>query len=455
MKSAAQLLRRDTNLNQEQQDSLHAIEKSGNHLLGLINDILDISKIEAGAMELRPENFYISELIQGLSAMFKMRCEQKQLDWCVESTALKQVVYADQSKLRQILINLLGNAVKFTETGKVLLQVTQEAELYCFKVIDTGPGIPAEAQATIFKPFHQDTAGYDKGGTGLGLAISQQQVDLMGGALTLESELGKGACFTVLLPLALGEGEVVVQEKGAEIAHLAPGYHVSALVVDDVKENRHILSRILRDIGLEIREAVNGQDCLDQIGEQKPDIIFMDIRMPVMDGTEALYHIRDNFIDDKIICIAISASTLKEDTDSMLQGGFDHFIFKPFRFELIYECLDKFLNVEFEYKASESVSDSEDSAPNLDLDFTQLSLPKSIYEPLLEAAELSNLTAIETITAELREGNADQQALAKHFQDCLANYDTDSILEILEQMNPVEGTEPKEEICQNRSMSLC
>ncbi|RKZ51725.1 MAG: hypothetical protein DRR00_10785 [Candidatus Parabeggiatoa sp. nov. 3] len=449
----AQLLRRDTNLNQEQQDSLHAIEKSGNHLLGLINDILDISKIEAGAMELRPENFYISELIQGLSAMFKMRCEQKQLDWCVESTALKQVVYADQSKLRQILINLLGNAVKFTETGKVLLQVTQEAELYCFKVIDTGPGIPAEAQATIFKPFHQDTAGYDKGGTGLGLAISQQQVDLMGGALTLESELGKGACFTVLLPLALGEGEVVVQEKGAEIAHLAPGYHVSALVVDDVKENRHILSRILRDIGLEIREAVNGQDCLDQIGEQKPDIIFMDIRMPVMDGTEALYHIRDNFIDDKIICIAISASTLKEDTDSMLQGGFDHFIFKPFRFELIYECLDKFLNVEFEYKASESVSDSEDSAPNLDLDFTQLSLPKSIYEPLLEAAELSNLTAIETITAELREGNADQQALAKHFQDCLANYDTDSILEILEQMNPVEGTEPKEEIAEQTTVS--
>ena len=449
----AQLLRRDTNLNQEQQDSLHAIEKSGNHLLGLINDILDISKIEAGAMELRPENFYISELVQGLSAMFKMRCEQKQLKWCVESTVPKQVVYADQSKLRQILINLLGNAVKFTETGKILLHVTQEAELYCFKVIDTGPGIPAEAQKTIFKPFHQDTAGYDKGGTGLGLAISQQQVDLMGGALTLESERGKGACFTVLLPFALGEGEVVVQEKGVEIAHIAPGYHVSALVVDDVKENRNILSRILRDIGLEIREAVNGQDCLEQIAEQRPDIIFMDIRMPVMDGTEALYHIRDNFIDDKIICIAISASMLKEDTDSMLQAGFDHFIFKPFRFEAIYECLDKFLNVEFEYKTSEPVSDSEESAPSLDLDFTQLSLPKSIYEPLLEAAELSNLTAIETIMAELHEGNADQQALAKHFQDCLATYDTDSILDILEQMNPVEGIEFKAEIAEQMTVS--
>ena len=449
----AQLLRRDTNLNQEQQDSLHAIEKSGNHLLGLINDILDISKIEAGAMELRPENFYISELVQGLSAMFKMRCEQKKLKWCVESTVPKQVVYADQSKLRQILINLLGNAVKFTETGKVLLHVTQEAELYYFKVIDTGPGIPAEAQATIFKPFHQDTAGYDKGGTGLGLAISQQQVDLMGGALTLESELGKGACFTVQLPLALGEGEIVVQEKGAEIAHLAPGYHVSALVVDDVKENRNILSRILRNIGLEIREAVNGQDCLDQIAEQKPDIIFMDIRMPVMDGTEALYHIRDNFVDDKIICIAISASTLKEDTESMLQAGFDHFIFKPFRFEEIYECLDKFLNVEFEYKTYEPVSDSEESAPSLDLDFTKLSLPKSIYEPLLEAAELSNLTAIETIMVELREGNTEQQALAKHFQDCLANYDTDSILEILEQMNPVEGIEFKAEIAEQMTVS--
>jgi signal transduction histidine kinase/CheY-like chemotaxis protein len=441
----SQILLRDTNLNEEQQDSLHAIEKSGNHLLGLINDILDISKIEAGAMELRAENFYVSELIQGLSAMFKMRCEQKQLKWCVESNVPKQVVYADQSKLRQILINLLGNAVKFTETGKILLQVTQDADLYCFKVIDTGPGIPEEAQATIFKPFHQDTAGYDKGGTGLGLAISQQQVDLMGGALTLESKLGQGACFTAQVPLPLGEGEVVVHdEKGLEIGHLAPGYHVSGLVVDDVKENRNILSRILRDIGLEIREAVNGQDCLDQIAEQKPDIIFMDIRMPVMDGTEALYHIRDNFIDDKIICIAISASTLQEDTESMLQAGFDHFIFKPFRFQAIYDCLDKFLNVEFEYKTPEIENDSQ--APvKLELDFSQLSLPKAMYDALLEAADLSNLTAIETMTAELRQGNADQQALAKHFQDCLANYETDRILEILEQMKPLDTLEFQEQ----------
>jgi len=154
----AQLLRRDTTLTAGQRDSLLVIEKSGTHLLGLINDILDVSKIEAGAMELRPENFLLNEFIEGLSGMFKLRCDQKSLNWRVENLLSKTqvLVYADQGKLRQILINLLGNAVKFTDQGEVVLRVFREQEDSCFEVTDTGPGISQEALANIFKPFFQD-----------------------------------------------------------------------------------------------------------------------------------------------------------------------------------------------------------------------------------------------------------------------------------------------------------
>jgi len=439
----SQILLQDSNLAKDQQESLHAIEKSGAHLLELINDILDISKIEAGAMELHPENFALSDLIEGLSTMFKMRCEQKKLVWRVENTINKMgIVYADQGKLRQILINLLGNAVKFTEIGKITLCVSQpQPDYYRFDVIDSGIGIVPESQKTIFQPFQQDEAGYDKGGTGLGLAISQQQVDLMSGTLTLESEPGNGACFTVTLPLPIGEGaELVLNSTYTEVSHLAPGYHVEALVVDDMQTNRDILTRMLQVIGIEVREAVNGQECLDKIHEQCPDIVFMDIRMPIMDGLVAIQYIRKEFAD-KIVCVAITASVLKEDIKQILETGFDEYIGKPFRFEMVYNCLNKLLAVEFEYKKPlDGVANPQVLVANPvqqeseQLDITKLSLPPALYERLSEAAELSNLTAIETIVTELREGNSEQLAFADVCQEFLADYDTDGILEFLEKI---------------------
>ncbi len=417
-----QILLRDSTLNHGQQDLLHAIEKSGTHLLGLINDILDISKIEAGAMELHPQNFILSDFINELSTMFKMRSEQKKLIWRIENAITKPVlVYADQNKLRQILINLLGNAIKFTEVGEIVLRVSQQAtDYYRFEVIDTGIGISADSQKTIFKAFQQNEVGYDKGGTGLGLAITQQQVELMGGTITVKSELGKWSCFTLELPLPAGEGEV--PETIAEITHLAPGYQVSALVVDDVKASRYILAEILCDLGIDVRQAANGQDCLDQIHEWPPDIVFMDIRMPVMNGITTIRHIREEF-SDKISCIAVTTSTLKQDSDQLLQAGFDDFIGKPYRFDRVYKCLDKYLSVEFEYNKSEQPAET--------LDLTKLSLPQSLHERLTEAAELSNLTALEALIVELA---TEQQALATTFKKCLDNYDTDAIVDMLNEV---------------------
>jgi len=343
------------------------------------------------------------------------------------------IVYADQGKLRQILINLLGNAVKFTETGEIVLRISQpQPDYYNFDVIDSGIGIMPESQQTIFQPFQQDEAGYDKGGTGLGLAISQQQVDLMGGTLTLKSEPGNGACFTVSLPLPASELDTLaINSIYSEVSHLAAGYNVSALVVDDMRANRDILTQLLRTLGVEVREAVNGQECLDKIHEQSPDIVFMDIRMPIMDGVTAVQYIRKEFTD-KIVCIAITASVLKEDIQQILQTGFDDYIGKPFRFEMVYNCLDEQLAVEFEYKENKIAKSNQQEVEPLDI--TKLSLPQALIERLTEAAELSNLTAIETILLELQEGNSEQQAFAKICKDFLVNYDTEGILELLEKI---------------------
>jgi signal transduction histidine kinase/CheY-like chemotaxis protein len=429
----AQILQRDSQLTKEQRESIQIIQNSGTHLLGLINDILDISKIEAGAMELRPENFYLDDLIKGIAAMFKIRCEQKQLGWRVED-AINQhlLVDADQGKLRQILINLLGNAVKFTEHGEVVLRLARIAEeIYHIDVIDTGPGIPINAQEMIFEPFQQEKAGFEKGGTGLGLAITKRQVELMAGKLILVSEVGKGSCFTVELPLPAGQGEFIPSINNAQITHLAPGFEVTALVVDDVKENRDILSHMLQDIGVEVRQATNGLEAVNALHTQLSNIVFMDIRMPVMNGTEALNRIRQDFADKQIPCIAISASTLRHQTKQMLDVGFDDFISKPFRFEEVYDRLVKFLDVEFEYKQTEPSPEEESAAP---LDVTQISLPKDLYTRLHDAAELNELTELEEMLKLLRQGDTQQQQLAELFTEFLASYDIDGILETLEKM---------------------
>ncbi|EIJ42473.1 signal transduction histidine kinase [Beggiatoa alba B18LD] len=428
-----QILQRDTKLTDEQRQFLQTILNSGNHLLGLINDILDISKIEAGAMELREENFYLNEFVNDIAVMFKMRCEQKRLGWRVETTISQDVmVHADQGKLRQVLINLLGNAVKFTDQGEVVLQINHlEEDFYCFDVIDTGAGIDSSSIENIFEPFQQDTAGLEKGGTGLGLAITKRQVDLMNGKVSVVSELGKGSTFSVYLPLPQGVGDVLKEVEEQRISHLAEGYHVIALVVDDIKENRNILSYFLTEIGVEVHEAVNGQDALDKVAAKMPDIVLMDIRMPVMDGMVAIQHLHERYADKMPVCIAISASTLRHQTQPLLDAGFHDFISKPFRFQAICTCLKRFLQVEFEYK--DIIENTQNTSEHpAELNLSQVVLSKDIYHRLQEAAELNDLTDLEQVIEELSLGeNENHKQLAKTFQNLLANYDIDGILERL------------------------
>jgi len=293
----AQILERDPEITDAQRRSLQTIERSGDHLLGLINDVLDISKIEAGREELNLVSFDLASFTEGISSMFEFRCHQKGLAWKVAIDLLQPRVRGDENKLRQVLINLLGNAVKFTQEGWVELRVTQEARSdvtaseeeragprvaeaggtgspvseeaggrFHFAVEDTGPGMSAERQAAVFEPFQQGEAGIRAGGTGLGLAIAHQHVTLMGGALELSSAEGQGSTFSFALTLAPG-GEALETSpfrEWGEVAGLVPGSAVHALVVDDVAENRGVLGEMLRGIGVRVSLAEGGGQALEE-----------------------------------------------------------------------------------------------------------------------------------------------------------------------------------------------
>ena len=277
-----QILKQDSDLSNKQYGMIDKISVSGSHLLALINDILDISKIEAGMMELECSNFDLLELLESISVIFERTCENKGLLWSIESP-IKQstIVYGDAVKVKQILINLLGNAVKFTDEGKVSLKVTiLSNDKYYFEVSDTGPGIPKKAQEKIFTPFQQEQAGVDKGGTGLGLAISKKQIELMGGTLTIESKEGIGSAFSFAIKLSTPTQDTVKIEESPDIVYfkMPKDKKALALVVDDISDNRDLLTYVLNDIGLDVIEAENGREAVDLIKENKQiDIVFLDI----------------------------------------------------------------------------------------------------------------------------------------------------------------------------------
>ena len=443
----AQILQRDQDLQPHQQESVSTIESSGDHLLALIDDILDLSKIEVGRIELHNTNFDLSELIKGLSIMYQIRCKQKQLNWHVEGLGERRIlVHGDEGKLRRVLSNLLGNAVKFTESGEVILRVSEEEPPgFLFEVIDTGVGIPQKDQAAIFEPFQQSKNGAVKGGTGLGLAIAKRHVKLMGGELALESPPlnppqfgGEGGgsrfFFTVPLPPSTGDVSLPSAEDGKQIVRLAEGYQVKALVADDTKGNRDVLSKILSGIGIEVIVAENGQEALDKVKTNLPDIVFMDIHMPVMDGLEATKQILaesgrcSGERSFRPTIVAISASVLEHERKMFLEVGFDDFIAKPFRFGRICECLANLLHIEY----AEAMSD--EGAERLPLDLSKIAIPENMFLRLKESAELYSVTELENCLNEVSQLGADGHLLAEHLRGFINNYDMEAILKVLSEI---------------------
>lgn len=366
------LQRRNHDVNTDQQGGLEIILQSGEHLLTLINDILDLSKVEAGRIELFPADVHLSSFLEGIAYTAGKEAEHKSLKFSlVKSTALPKGIHVDEVRLRQALSNLLNNAIKFTEKGEVTLSVgTVGAEAdghqcFRFEVVDTGMGISPEELETIFLPFEQTRVAKNRtGGSGLGLAISHQLVKLMGGKIEVDSQLGQGSRFhfEVSLPVVVVEPTEKTVKK--EIAGYQ-GERLTILVVDDNQNNRLILQNILEPLGFEIVLAENGREAVNKAKKNHPALIMMDLVMPVMDGFEASETIRRDKALENIPIIAFSAGVMAANIEKSRAAGCDDFLSKPMREDELFGLLESHLNLVWIYSEPppETVTNAEPTGP--------------------------------------------------------------------------------------------
>lgn len=419
-----QLMQRDPTLPPEQRDAVDGISASGRHLLGLINEILDLSKIEAGRMDLQLVNFDLATLGNGLAATFRPLCAQKRIHFRLDiERAQATAVFADEGKIRQVLINLVGNAVKFTNSGEVCLRIQKTEARWRFEVIDTGLGIPDEERADIFKPFHQGSGAQHQGGTGLGLAIAQRQVELLGGKLELDSVRGIGSCFYFELPLP--PATEVSEEIRTQTLRLAADQRVRALVVDDNRENRDVLARMLIAVGCDVLFATNSTEALAQNQQHRPDIIFLDVLLPGGSGIETARQILDTSAHRAPKLIAHTASALSRHRDEALAAGCDDFIPKPFEAEKLYSHLERHLGVVFERK---TVPESPQPRRGV---IEQVQLPEELTARLMAAAELHSTTALKACLQELRANGPETTQLADEIRHLMRSYDMEGIQRLL------------------------
>ena len=442
----AQLLHRDRRLPPSMQELVTPIEKAGNHLLHLINDILDLSKIEAGAMTLQIAEFDLAELLDDLSTMFMLRCQQKGIAWRCQRGAVPGRVRADGGKLRQVLINLVGNAVKFTAQGEIVLEVSSaEPDHYRFEVTDTGPGIAQAELVAVFEPFRQASEGIKKGGTGLRLAISLRQVVLMGGNIEIASTLGEGTrlWFNLHLPMVTPVALAASATQAISPAHirLLSDTPPRILIADDVEENRDVLLRMLTQLGAAVVQARDGSEALAALQQQPYDLVLMDIRMPVMNGIEAVHRIHAEFANPPI-CIAITASALTHEIEAILAEGFDALIVKPFRHDTLCQHLYRFLPAY--YEAVHGYDDvaarvGDGGAAATDDQAGSIHIPNALNQRLSAAIEAYWITGVQDCLNELAELGPDQSAAADHLRTLMNQSGMDTMVRELQRLASKEA----------------
>jgi len=410
-------LLKQSQLESENAHYVHVIDKSGKHLLSLINEILELSKIESGTYKLHNTDFDLTELIQTLHEMFVISCMNKNINWSTKNfTDAPCYINGDKGKLNQILINLIGNACKFTNEGYISLIVENpNPNLYRFIIEDTGIGMDKKSLDKIFDAFHQESDGANKGGTGLGLNITKRHIELMGSKIHVVSKINKGTkfFFDLHFPKTQHTDTQLKDTSYNQIIRFNLENQITVLVVDDTPENRFLLQNSLTQMNCIVECAENGQQALDKLTTFTPDIIFMDIQMPIMDGMEAIKKIRMNNHFKSLKCIAISASTLEHDQKYYINCGFDYFIAKPFSFNKISEVIIELLNINQESIISKQAIEQEHSNKKI----INLALEHDFKKQLLDAAEFGLLTELSTLAGKLNDyGNDGQEAagILKH-----------------------------------------
>ncbi|MEG4350591.1 ATP-binding protein [Microcoleus sp. LAD1_D3] len=486
----SQLMTRSQTLSPEHQENISIISSSGEHLLTLINNVLDLSKIESGRTTLNPKKFDLYRLLNDLEDMFQLKADDKHLQLVFDrSPDVPQYVETDELKLRQILINLLNNSLKFTDEGGVSVRVSkqllvgknQQAEGETFErsevsqnteipahngvkishvspsnnqimgtpnddsastssfflnweVEDTGPGIATTELDDLFEPFVQTKTGKDsQEGTGLGLPISRKFVELMGGKMSVCSAVGKGTTFKFdIQVIAVDAADIESQKPTRNVIALEPKQHTyRILIVDDKPLNRQLLIKLLNPLGFELKEATNGQEAIEIWDSWEPHLIWMDMRMPVMDGYEATQYIKRTLKGQATAIIALTASVLEEERAVILSAGCDAFMRKPFREADIFDAMHKHIGVRYLYEdpgqtnlSAITEADRAMSAANF------VKLPDSLVADLKLAILNADIDLIDTLIKQIRLKDA---VTAGAIANCIENFEYDKILKLISQ----------------------
>jgi PAS domain S-box-containing protein len=431
------LLRKNPMFEENDRRNIEIINRSGEHLLTLINHVLEMAKIEAGRVQLDETPFDFGGMVQDVANMMQVRAAEKGLQLKIEqSSTIPRYVIGDQARLRQVLINLVGNALKFTRQGGVTIRlgtIKNTSSHIWIEVEDSGAGIAPELQASIFEPFVQLGQHSDINGSGLGLSITRQFVALMNGRISMESTPGKGSLFRVELPLKLAEQTDVINLKGIqeqEVVAVAPGQaDFRILIVEDQLENQLLLVNLIDSIGLSYNVAENGKAGLALFKSWKPHLIFMDRRMPVMDGVEAMTIIRMLPGGKAVKIVAVTASAFTEQRTEMLAAGMDDFVSKPYHASEIYACLSRQLGLRFVY--TERVPVEPEPIPLTPAMFSVL--PKELCQDLESAVKSLESERIELIIHKIAQYD---QKLMKVLTQLNVNFDYPAILGALSAIEP-------------------
>lgn len=432
----SKIMQNDPEITEAQRQNLDIINRSGSHLLSLINDILDMAKIEAGRIVIEPEPFDLGEILRDIVDMMRERAESKHLRLLHEErSVVPRFIEADPYKLRQILINLIGNAIKYTDSGGVSLRLdaiahSDENKLWLIcEVEDSGVGIRPEDQGKIFEPFVQVGKNMSQKGTGLGLPITKQYIKLMGGTISVISDANKGSLFRIELPVRKVSKTAIMAMKPQQlqVIGLAPGQILyRLLIVDDNVDGRLLLKKILQPLGFQLQEASNGLEALEIFQHWQPHLIWMDVRMPVMDGKEATRRIKALPTGKDTVVVALTASVFEDQREELFKTGVDAFISKPYRIDEIFNCLHQYLNVEFVYQQPVVLPTCLPKQLQPEL---FKNLPDTLQTQLQEAAIQLDMEQTANVIAQI---NAIEPQIASCLEEYLEQLDFRAILDLCE-----------------------
>lgn len=438
-----------------QQEHLEIIHRSGEHLLTLINDVLDMAKIEAGRTTVNEEGFELQSMLHDLHSMLRLKANQKGLFLKLDcQPAVPKYVVSDAIKLRQVLINLIGNAIKFTETGGVIIHIASEAlnssllTLQC-SISDTGPGIAPDEMSHLFEPFAQTSTGrHTQNSSGLGLSISKHFVELLGGELSVSSDMGKGSVFSFYIHVKAAQHPIRDDKScSRHVIALESGQpHYRILIADDAGEHRRLLKELLKPLGFDLQEARDGLETLKLWHTWQPHIILMNMRMPRLDGYETTTRIRSEesqwlerqSVSSKqhlsgrpIPIIAITASSLEEEHERILAVGCDDHLRKPFQAPALFELLHRHLGIRYVYASNSPEPQKADRHSGASEELTAETLarlPQEFLENLRDSARTTDIFAMEKLIERIRDT---EPVIAAGLEELAKEFNYTKILELI------------------------